>query len=439
MPRVIIAMPINDEINLLQAHLGIYDASVVSKFIVAEAPWTHSLDSKPLHVSNYLQTTTNQDHKDRIVCVVTSDKPDNGGYANEYAHSWIHVDNDIRVQRALKQRDARVLNKLEFLWSPHGPIYKVISCNSNIIAEQHDTRERRDMQSILWHKFNVEHQLFVRRYKWTAGDMRCLAEGVQRNFLDKAIRSLDLESDDLIIICDVDEFIDPVLLRALKLKTWDYCNEQKTQFRLQENNACFRMTNSRWNDTRPDCDECKVTGDPEYGLPFPVVESMNNCYYGVKLCLTWNIFSSRWRKTLEWGRRQETAILTTWGAYDQAPRYNGTFGKRVPSHFRRQTDNFPQIGVTNKADPEDIFPTCGWHLSWQDAANKLLAYAEWSKEEGKSATTWMKYCIQEHIDPHPIVKGAFTDKDVQFTCFDRENRQLVQCPCPLTYFSDHNM
>jgi hypothetical protein len=107
-------------------------------------------------------------------------------------------------------------------------------------------------------------------------------------------------------------------------------------------------------------------------------------------------------------------VLTTWNAYNKAKDHINTFGKRMPCHFRRQTDDYPQIGP------------CGWHLSWLSPFNKVLAYAEWSKEEGKTALTWMKHCVEHNLDPTPMKFGGFSSEDDKFECFNRGDRKLSE-------------
>jgi hypothetical protein len=288
------------------------------------------------------------------------------------------------------------------------PIWRIVNATAtNIYATDHINNTLTDILPLMQSATTVA----VKRWNWTGSDNQCLAEGVQRNALHEGIVKANLDPNDLIIIADSDEFVDPVLLKSLKETSWT--KNAADEFVIPDGRK-FVITHSRaWNPYLPENQPLKPIGPDQDGLPVPTCKQHLDSYYGVKLCLEWHIFTPYYKKVVEWGRRNESAILTTWNSYVHAVDHPNTFGRRMPCHFRRNNQEFPEIGP------------CGWHLSWMDPFKKLLAYVEWTKEQGKQAESWMKHCYDTKLDPTPIIFGSFSQADDSYECFDRCNRTLV--------------
>jgi hypothetical protein len=299
---------------------------------------------------------------------------------------------------------------LEVLIPGSNVLYRVEGWDANsVTVTDHIDRYKINILKLLQNK----ERIFIKRIKWEEGDERCLAEGVQRNALDRGILELDmkisLNDNDLILIVDTDEFIDPVFILSLKNNTW--ISNTTGEFTISDGRQ-FKITHSSWDQSVPVSPPIRIIGPPKYNLPFPLCAEHIESYYGIKLCLHWHIFNPTLRKSIEWGRRQESAILTTWGAYKESTPHGGTFGKRMPCNFRRNIPTFPQIGPS------------GWHLSWLNPIGKLGAYAEWSKERGMLAKNWMLNCIKNKLDPTPIIFSEHFDTNDDTKTFDRNDRIL---------------
>jgi hypothetical protein len=408
MKRVIVCMPMNDEIRLIKAHLDVYK-DIVDYFVISESVWTHSLNHKGLYLDNAFKSGMFTDEEMAKIVPVTLRKDHlSDGFVNEYAHTWLRepypYTNVWRVG-------------LELLLPGEDRVtFTVIKFDRTHIYV-HDSLEKRTFDILPTLNSLNRSDIYIKRFHWTPGDHRCVAEGVQRNALDRGIMQLNskisLNEDDILIILDTDEFIDPAFLTSMKLNTW--VSTHPDEFTIPDGRT-FKITHSRWDSTLPDCPPLRVMKPPppNYGLPIPLCSEHLDTHYGVKLCLHWHIFTPKLRKTIEWGRRQETAILTTWGAYQTAKSHVGTFGKRMPCHYRRNTAPFPQIGP------------CGWHLSWLNPMEKLEAYAEWPKEKGILARKWMANCMSRTMDPTPIIFSETFNPDDDTKSFDRNDRTLIE-------------
>ena len=416
--RVVLCMPINDELDMLRAHLGPTYADLVDYVVVSEAPWTHACDAKPMLLKAAIaRGEFSAAEQARLVRVELGPDPLGGGFVNEYSHAWQACAVDRLVLGA------------EFILAKTGPVYRVSRRDGGRVwARDHLGDAEREVTADVA-AATARGAAFVKRAEWSKGDVRCVAEGVQRNALDAGLQRLaaagSIDATDLVVLVDADEFVDPSLLRALKCNTWAPTADADT-FSIPDAGAgsidgrlFYRVTHSTWSIAQRDAAPLRAIGPPQYGLPFPTTAEHAESLYALKLCLSWHIFDARHRKRLEWGRRQETAMLTTWGAYVAATPHNGTFGRRLPCHVRRSSASMPQIGLRDWGGA-----TAGWHLSWTAPLAKLRAYAEWSREECIAAEGWMRHCLAVPQDPTPLVRGAWTAADDALACYDRQDRAL---------------
>ena len=214
MKRIIVCMPMNDEIRLIKAHLDVYK-EIVDYFIVSEAIWTHSLNYKGLYLDNVLKSGLFTDEEVNKIIPVTLRKDHlSDGFVNEYAHTWLREPypyTNVRragVELLLPGEDRVMFTVVKF-------------DNGHIYAQ--DSVEKKTFDILPTLNSLNRSDVYIKRFHWSPDDHRCVAEGVQRNALDRGIMELNskisLNDDDILIILDTDEFIDPAFLMSMKLNT----------------------------------------------------------------------------------------------------------------------------------------------------------------------------------------------------------------------------
>lgn len=429
--KVIVCMPIYREWSLLKAHLDTYPPDVVDRFIVSEAPWDchNHLQPKPLGVPIFL--ASHPQYASRVLFVPTGSTPLNSGYVNECTDAWTLIHRDLRPSDVGSQ----------VIVSPYGPVYTVIyvAPTGQVHAHSHLTPTKVDDIQGAWKHAQTSGQAFVKKTSWSADEMDSLAQKVQRNFVDLQLghvgHEMKLQNQDILLFVEPTEFVDPNLLRAFKMGTWTATNAD--EFALPQGDYAVSLPDQT---TRPS--DLDTTKWGQCGLPFPTVAGNKSQFYGAQLVLTWNIFSAtRQKKARLWGQYEESAVITTWGAYNRATPMPGTFGRRAPAHFRTRDPAAPPIlkigfrpdyiDIPHEIKDNTIWPTCGWYMDWLQPSVKAASRAGLNKEQLKNEEAWVRHCVTSNLEPEPLVTTPHWTSDQEHPLDRTQPGQYATIPRPI--------